>query len=280
MKKIALLLLALWICAAAASAKEIVFVDTYDHALSAAKENNSKILIKFYTDWCMWCKKLDTTAYRNDSVIAVIGNMVNVRVNAEKDTLLARKYGIAGYPTIVLTNADGSEIDRIYGYLEPPDFVQAIRDYLVGKNTLADYLQRIEKEPSIDLYFTLADKYVGRSKFAEAESCYRKIIDGDPENKQGRTDSSYYALGDLKRRAKDFTGAIAAFKEYIARYPKLDGAVDAELDIASCYIKMGSKDEAVKVYQQYLVNHPNSSDTAYVKKQIDKILNPPKEEKK
>jgi TolA-binding protein len=221
-------------------------------------------------------------AYRNDSVIAVIGDMVNVKLNAEVDTLTARKYGIAGYPTIVLCNADGTEIDRIYGYLEPPEFAQTIRDYLVGKNTLADYLARAAKEPSVAMDYIIADKYVGRSKFADAEACYRKIIAGDPDNKQGHTDSSYYALGDLKRRAKDYTGAIAAFKDYIARYPKLDGAIDAELDIASCYNRMGSKDEALKVYQQYLVNHPQSSDTTYVKKQIDKILNPPpkKEEKK
>jgi hypothetical protein len=51
MRKITLVLLALWICAAAASAKEIAFVDTYDQALSAAKPQNAKILIKFYADW-------------------------------------------------------------------------------------------------------------------------------------------------------------------------------------------------------------------------------------
>ena len=51
MKKIALLMLALWSCAAVSTAKELSFVDTYDHALTAAKEKNANILIKFYTDW-------------------------------------------------------------------------------------------------------------------------------------------------------------------------------------------------------------------------------------
>jgi len=51
MKKIALLILAVWLCAAMASAKEISFIDTYDNALTAAKAQNAKILIKFYTDW-------------------------------------------------------------------------------------------------------------------------------------------------------------------------------------------------------------------------------------
>jgi hypothetical protein len=51
MKKIALLVLAVWLCAAMASAKEISFFDSYDKALSAAKAQNAKVLIKFYTDW-------------------------------------------------------------------------------------------------------------------------------------------------------------------------------------------------------------------------------------
>jgi len=206
--------------------------------------------------------------------------MVNVKVNAEKDTLTAQKYGIAGYPTIVLANSDGTEIDRIYGYLEPPDFIKAIQDYQVGKNTLADYLQRAEKEPTMNLYYTIADKYVGRRKFTEAETFYNKILQGDPENKQGYADSALFSIGDMKNRAKDFNGSIAAFKEYMAKYPKAAGVADAELYIASCYNKLGSPDEAVKLYRQFLVNHPQSEDTTYAKKQIDKILNPPKDEKK
>ncbi len=51
MKKIALLVLALWCCAALASAKEIAFLHDYDEAVKMAGEHNSKILIKFYTDW-------------------------------------------------------------------------------------------------------------------------------------------------------------------------------------------------------------------------------------
>jgi len=51
MRKTALMLLALLICVAVASAKEITLVDTYDNALTAAKAQNAKMLIKFYADW-------------------------------------------------------------------------------------------------------------------------------------------------------------------------------------------------------------------------------------
>ena len=51
MRKTALIVLALWFCAALASAAEISFLHDYNEAIKVAGEKNSKILIKFYTDW-------------------------------------------------------------------------------------------------------------------------------------------------------------------------------------------------------------------------------------
>lgn len=51
MKKTALLVLALWLCATMASAKEITFAHSYDEAVKMAGEKDTKILIKFYTEW-------------------------------------------------------------------------------------------------------------------------------------------------------------------------------------------------------------------------------------
>jgi Skp family chaperone for outer membrane proteins len=51
MKKTALVFLLLLAAAAATSANEIAFVDTYDQALKAAGEKSQNIIITFYTDW-------------------------------------------------------------------------------------------------------------------------------------------------------------------------------------------------------------------------------------
>ncbi len=51
MKQIAAVVLALLLCGALVSAKEIAFVDGYANALKMAQERNQPILITFYADW-------------------------------------------------------------------------------------------------------------------------------------------------------------------------------------------------------------------------------------
>ncbi len=252
--------------------------------------------------------------YRNDEVIALTQNIINVMVNAEKDTLLRREYGVAGFPTIVLTKPDAAEIDRIYGYADPETFVTTVNDYLNDRNTLADYLRRAQTEPTMKLYSMIADKYTGRSNFDKAEEYYKKIMTEDPDNTQGYSDSALLSLGDMEvrakqydkaiaafesfktkfpnspmaqdamiekakalRRAERFDDAIAAFKDFIKTYPESDQVETAEIYIAFCNDLKGNKDRALQLYQKFLTDHPDSRDTAWVKKQIDKIKNPPAE---
>ncbi len=253
--------------------------------------------------------------YRQDEVIALADEMIFVKIDAEKDTILANKYGVAGYPTIVFAGPDGAEIDRIWGYAEAPEYVSTIRDYQVDRNTLADYLRRIDTAATHELYYKIAEKYVGRKKFTDAETYYRKILQEDPANRRGYADSALYSMGkmksrdkkygaaeeifnrflktypesdladnamfkiaDTRRRAEKYDEAIAGFKEFLQLYPESDLANDAELYIAYAHNQKGEKEEALRLYGKFLEAHPDSPDTSWVKEKIDEIENPPEEE--
>jgi len=254
--------------------------------------------------------------YRNDDVIALVGDLVNVKVNGETDSLIKRDFGVAGYPTVVLAESDGTEIDRVYGYAPPEMFGTLIDDYLHGRNTLDDYLRRVEENPSMALYAEISEKYAGRSDYDNALAYLQKIIDEDPENEQGYSDSALISMGQLKSRnkqydeakaifasfrekypesdmaddamyewaktmryAEQFDDAIAGFRKFREAYPESDFAEMAEIYIAYCHDLKGDKDEALRLYEQFLVDYPKSEDTAWVKKKIDRIVNPPEEEK-
>ena len=94
--------------------------------------------------------------YRDEAVIALLENIVKVKIDARVDTTLRREYGVAGFPTVVLANADGSEIDRVYGYADPEGFVEQMTDYLNDRNTLTDFLRQAEAEPTMALYTKIA----------------------------------------------------------------------------------------------------------------------------
>jgi len=101
----------------------IKWSNSYSLAVAEAKSQHKIIMIDFYTDWCEWCKQLDTDVYPDPDVIKAVSKLVPVKLNAETDgASLAAKYGVTGYPTIVFLNSDGTLISQIVGYEDAGQF--------------------------------------------------------------------------------------------------------------------------------------------------------------
>ncbi len=257
---------------------QITFATDYQNALKLAAEKNQKLIIDFNTDWCTWCKRLDTVTFVDSSVIAMSQNLIFAKINAEKDTITAQKYRVKGYPTVVLMNSDGSEIERIGGYLPPKEFKETIDNYLNGINTLDYFLKKADSASGTEISYRIGEKYSDRGMYPEAETYFAKVVSADPDNKELRTDSAMMSIADLKRRDKKYDEAMAEFKKIMDKFPGTDQATDAELWIAVVHRQKGDTTMAIKAFEGYLKNHPQSGDTTYAREQIEKLKNPTKPE--
>jgi thiol:disulfide interchange protein DsbD len=100
---------------------------SFDQALQKAEADHKLVMIDFYTDWCVYCKQLDGTTWRDPKVQDWIrSETVALKIDAEGETKLANKYNVRGYPTIVFLNPDGSEVYRIGGYKDANDFLAEV----------------------------------------------------------------------------------------------------------------------------------------------------------
>lgn len=112
---------------------------TIEEALEKSKTEKRKILVDVYTDWCGWCKHMDSTTYLDPVVVNYINEKYYaVKFNAEqvqdiqyKDKVYKfKKTGARGfhelaglwlnnrlsYPTTVVLNEDQDVIQPIPGY--------------------------------------------------------------------------------------------------------------------------------------------------------------------
>ncbi len=83
-----------------------------EDAQARAAKNHQKIFIDFYTDWCPACKQMDAAVYTRSEVLEESQNAVMVKINAEGRADLAKRYNIRVYPSLVWTDASGTEIAR------------------------------------------------------------------------------------------------------------------------------------------------------------------------
>lgn len=247
----------------------IDFETDYSIAGMKAAESDMPMIIDFYTDWCKWCDSLDANTYSDPLVIGMSADNIFVKINAEVDTSLTKDFGVSGYPTIVITNSDGEEIDRIWGYLPPTDFYNQVQLYLQGKETLDDYLTRLEDEPENQEYLLIvAEKQTSRREFEKALDYYGRILKLDPDNESGHRIEALESIYDVKGRAKDYDGAIETAGLIIKQFPGTEQADDARAIIGYYTNKKGDSKKALKIYRDYLKNYPDGENAVWIKKRV------------
>ncbi len=308
----AMLLIATWAITAfadeAVDAPKATYVTDFVKAKEMATAGNKPIIVDFYTDWCTWCKKFDKEVLTDPRAINFLGSeVVFAKINAEVDTNVSKAYKIMGYPTFLLTDANGREIERIAGYLETEDFIKTVNDYRNGIGTLDALLEKSKQGQDRNLFFDIANKYKYRGDSKDAKDWFDKIL-ATGEKKDSLSGETYMAIGDMYRREKQNEQAMAVYQQVVADFAgtpfegqgmlslghthrrlnefekalaiynevmsKFKGAAfeqEGEIYRAIAYRDMGDTTQAISSFAAFLEHWPNSEDVEYANEQISKL---------
>lgn len=235
----------LWTAGAAHAADTMDWAKSYSAAAATAKSSNRLIMVDFYTDWCHWCKVLDSDTYTDKKVIAVSRQLVPVKVNAEKEGVAqAKKYGITGYPTILFLNADGSVEGKIVGYQAGPAFAESMTKLITAHRELPLLEAAMAKNPNdSETAAKLAPLYAGKGDTEKTAAALKIVETNSP--KSPALPGLYNALGDAYQNSEKFPQAIAQFTKAIATGTAAKEVAYAHISIAFCYLQQNKLKEAV-----------------------------------
>ncbi len=204
--------------------------------------------------------------------------MFLAKINGKEDTLLKQQHRVSGYPTLVMLDKNGEDVDRIVGYRPPEKFLKILRDYRNGIGTLADLLNQAKTKPDRSLAFEIANKYKYRDSSEDASTWYQKVIDaGDPRD--SLSGESRFAIADMYRRAKEYYRALGAFSGIMKDFKGTSFAEDAEIERAIVYRKKADTISAIAAFEDFAKHYPESEDFDYAKKQIAKLKGKAEEKK-
>lgn len=118
--------------AVSSHASHLDWEETWDSAFTRAKAEGKPVLVSFEAEWCVWCKKLESTTYRDNAVMALISDsMVPLTLDVDNaGRELSDEHGVESLPTVLVFSPDGKEQGRINGYLPPGQFVEVVRGIL------------------------------------------------------------------------------------------------------------------------------------------------------
>ena len=152
----------------AVRAQQALTIIEQDYALAmrTAAQQQKLLIVDFYTTWCVPCKVLDKTIFKNDSIAGQISkNFVALRYDAERDTVhhLTLKHHVSSYPTTAILTADGRLIQKMFGFGEGESLAASYSHLLqesISLNEQGTYIAGFPPAIEPDKYPDFYKKYV------------------------------------------------------------------------------------------------------------------------
>ena len=112
-----------------AAGKVIKWETDLPAALKRAKAEHKLVFMDVWTDWCGWCIKLQKDTFPSPEAQAALARMVPLSLKTQlskgqptENKFIEEKYKVEAYPMLIILDADGKEVARQAGFLQPQPF--------------------------------------------------------------------------------------------------------------------------------------------------------------
>jgi thiol:disulfide interchange protein DsbD len=100
--------------------------------LQAAKLQRKPVVLDFAADWCVPCREMERTTFRDPAVVQQSGKFIWVKANLTKaspgNAALMKQFAVAGVPTTVFIDSTGRVRATRTGYIGPREFLTYLEE--------------------------------------------------------------------------------------------------------------------------------------------------------
>jgi len=175
--RIVLLICAVLVAVAPATANEIPWTDKIRKAFDESSASGKPVFIDAWAVWCVPCKEMDETTYVDPVIVEAMTGFVPLKVDQDSSENFCMRHDIEALPLVLYLDAEGREIGRRAG-------LQLAEELLVSMEAVQGgyfgYLEAMEqKKPDAATAATTADYLVRAGNPRRAIGLVRRAMKGE-----------------------------------------------------------------------------------------------------
>jgi len=229
------------------------FAGDVDAAFAAAKSAGKPLFLFWGAEWCPPCAQIKSTIFNTREFQE--RSRLFVPVYLDGDTPSAQRqgerFGVMGYPTMILFRADGTEITRLPGGVDVARYATILDTALADGRPVAEILQAALGQGEVTpndwrmlAYYSWGTDQGRVLPAAQATSTFRRLSEACPTELRPECARFYFEyLGSAAREAGDGRAPLdakARKAEVVRLLPLLGSAEVAEANVDS--LLYGAKD--------------------------------------
>jgi tetratricopeptide (TPR) repeat protein len=249
----------------------LVLREDVEAALQDARRQGDRVALFFRAEWSPWAIAMERRAMQDSRVAEALKSLVVASVDTSHAPDFAERFAVVDTPTIVLLEADGTEIGRISGYAGAAEVAERAAALLAGGHKSSPgSLQEAEIGGVEALYAWIAVAR-RRGDLESAGNAARKIVELDAENSSGKADNALAFLGLLESRLGNWDRAYAIYSRMAELYPTTELRAHLLISLGTSASKLGLKQEAIAAFEQFLKEFSRHPDAAFARGEVQRL---------
>lgn len=232
---------------AGTASQGIAWLHEVDSASTRARERGLPMMVEFRADWCGPCHMLEQRTFSDPRVVEAARRFVPVRVDFDANPRLARRFQVDALPAVLFTDAHGTEIARLNGYVGPAQFLKLMAQVPPDVRPFNELSARlVENERDFEALLGMGLLFRKHAMVGTSTWYLQQAAHAGKAAKPAplKFEEALYFLGENHLQERQWTAAIAAFTTLLERFPASERAPVVHLELGKAYAASGDRERA------------------------------------
>jgi TolA-binding protein len=164
------------------------------------------------------------------------------------------------------------------GFIKTGEFTSTMEGYHKGIGTLAAMMEE-SKTKSADpkFLFDFGNKLFAHNRPADADAQFLSASLSDSANTTGLADDAAYGRIRVAGKSHTWEAGVSLCQVFLEDWPESELLPDATSYLGYFFSEVGQTEDAIRVYNEYLVKWPDGGDAGFCREEIEKLTAPPEE---